>query len=173
MEGNAQANVLETRSGLSLQVRPVSSDDGNLLKAFFSKVTTDDLRFRFLSGINEVSDDQIAMMTNVDHKQTEDFLAFTDDNMLVATAMIAKDPTGKRAEVAIVVRGDYKQKGIGWTMLNHAADYARSTGVETLEAVESRQNEQAIGVERDFGFTVKPYDDDSTLVIVTKKLIEA
>lgn len=170
MEANAQSTSLETRSGLSLRVRPVGREDGDLLKSFFAKVTTDDLRFRFLSGINQVSDDQIARMTNVDHKQTEDFLAFTDDDTLVATAMIAKDQAGRRAEVAIVVRGDYKQKGVGWTMLNHAAEYARATGVETLEAVESRQNEPAIGVERDFGFSVKPYDDDSTLVIVTKEL---
>lgn len=170
MEANAQSISLQTRSGLTLHVRAVSPEDRDLLKAFFSKVTTDDLRFRFLSGVNEVSEDQIAMMINVDHKQTEDFLAFADDESLVATAMIAKDPTGKRAEVAIVVRGDCKQQGIGWTMLNHAADYAKASGVEVLEAVESRQNEPAIGVERDFGFSVKRYDDDSTLVIVTKEL---
>ncbi|MET1754527.1 GNAT family N-acetyltransferase [Novosphingobium sp. RD2P27] len=171
MAENEQSRTMETRSGLSLHVRPVSSDDGPLLRAFFAKVTTDDLRFRFLSCIHGVSDDQIAMMTDVDHKGTEDFLAFKDDGTLVATAMVAKDDSGKRAEVAIVVRADYKQKGIGWAMLNMAADYSRATGAERLESVESRQNTSALSVERDLGFSVKPYNDDPTLVIVTKELV--
>ncbi len=160
---------LVTLSGLSLSVRPVRADDGPLLKAFYARVTTDDLRFRFLSGVNQVSDDQIMLMTNVDHKQTEDFLAFAGDE-LAATAMVAKDPSGERAEVAISVRADFKQKGIGWTLLDHAAQYAKASGAKTLEAVESRQNQPAISVERDFGFSIKPYDGDSTLVIVTKQL---
>src|SRR3546814_17197136 len=67
-----------TRSGLSLSLRPVTRDDGPLLRDFFDKVTPEDLRFRFLTAMLRVSDDQIASMIAVDHKQTEDFLAFVD-----------------------------------------------------------------------------------------------
>ncbi|MFC3216055.1 GNAT family N-acetyltransferase [Novosphingobium panipatense] len=72
----------------------------------------------------KVSDDQIASMIDVDHKQTEDFLAFADNGTLVGSAMIAIEPSGERAEVAIAVRADYKHQGVGWTLLNLAADYA-------------------------------------------------
>lgn len=170
MTDAAQLEFATTNQGVRLGIRAVQNTDGDLLRSFFSQVTADDLRFRFLAGINEVSEDQIAMMVDVDHKQTEDFLAFLDDGTLAATAMIAKDAGGKRAEVAIVVRKDMKHKGIGWTMLNHAADYAKACGVETLEALESRQNQATIEVERDSGFDVKPYPGDSTLVLVSRKL---
>src|SRR3546814_6786278 len=93
-----------TRSGLSLSLRPVTRDDGPLLRDFFDKVTPEDLRFRFLTAMLRVSDDQIASMIDVDHKQTEDFLAFVDDGALVGSAMIAIEPAGERAEVAIAVR---------------------------------------------------------------------
>src|SRR3546814_20217342 len=96
-----------------------------------------------------VSDDQIASMIDVDHKQTEDFLAFVDDGALVGSAMIAIEPAGERAEVAIAVRADYKHQGVGWTLLNRAADYAKTRGCRTLAAVESRLNQKAIEVERD------------------------
>lgn len=159
-----------TRSGLNLSVRPVRRDDAPLLKDFFAGVTPEDLRFRFLTAMLKVSDEQIAMMVDVDHKQTEDFLAFIDDGTLVGTAMIAIDPSRERAEVAIAVRADYKGQGVGWTLLNHAAGYAKAQGIHTLEAVESRLNQKAIEVERDSGFTVKAYPGDATLVIVSKQL---
>src|SRR3546814_20525559 len=75
--------------------------------------------------------------------------------------MIAIEPAGERAEVASAVRADYKHQGVGWTLLNRAADYAKTRGCRTLEAVESRLNQKAIEVERDSGFTVKAYPDDA------------
>src|SRR3546814_15120978 len=83
--------------------------------------------------------------------------------------MIAIEPAGERAEVAIAVRADYKHQGVGWTLLNRAADYAKTRGCRTLEAVESRLNKKAIEAERDSGFTVKAYPDDANLVIVSKQ----
>lgn len=159
-----------TQSGLGLSIRPVRADDGPLLKDFFDRVAPEDLRFRFLTAMLHVSDDRIAMMVDVDHKQTEDFLAFIDDGTLVGSAMIAADPSRERAEVAIAVRADFKQRGVGWTLLHHAASYAQAQGIKTLEAVESRLNQEAIEVERDSGFTVKSYPDDATLVVVSKQL---
>src|SRR3546814_10007928 len=128
-----------TRSGLSLSLRPVTRDDGPLLRDFFDKVTPEDLRFRFLTAMLRVSDDQIAAMIDVDHKQTEDFLAFVDDGALVGSAMIAIEPAGERAEVALAVRAAYKHQGVGWTLLNRAADHAQTRGCRTLEAVENRR----------------------------------
>src|SRR3546814_7489349 len=89
-----------------------------------------------------VSDDQIASMIDVDHTQTEDFLAFVDDGALVGLAMIAIEPAGERAEVAIADRADYKHQGVGWALLNRGADYATTRGCRTLEAVAGRSSEE-------------------------------
>src|SRR3546814_9639245 len=91
-----------------------------------------------------VSDDQIASMIDVDHKQTEDFLAFVDDGALVGSAMIAIEPAGERAEVAIAVRADYKHQGVGWTLLNRAADYAKTRGCRTLRSEEHTSELQSL-----------------------------
>src|SRR3546814_20312120 len=110
--------VWVTRSALSLFFPPLTRDNVPLLIDFFYKVTPEDLLFRFLTAMLMVSDDQIAYMMDVDHKQTEDFLAFVDDGALVGSAMIAIEPAGERAEVAIAVRADYKHQGVGWTLVN-------------------------------------------------------
>ena len=164
---------LTTRSGLKLFVRPVTADDGLLVERFFASLSHDDLRFRFLSPVAHPSLSLLESLVLVDHVRTEDFLAFADVNgskVLVASAMLAADPSGKRAEVAIAVRPDYKQRGVGWTLLDFVALDAAQRGIETLESVECRDNRAAISLEREMGFTACIYPEDATLTLVSKSL---
>ena len=162
---------LVTRTGLVLHVRPVNSQDEAPLAEFFRGVTPEDLRFRFLGGIREVSHDRLVAMTQVDHTSTENFLAFADgEKAIVATAMVACDPSLTMAEVAISVRADYKHKGVAWELLRHVARFAAAKGVEVLESIESRENHEAIELEREQGFVATAYEDDPTLVLIRKEL---
>ncbi len=162
---------LATRTGLVLQVRPASPRDEAALAEFFSHVTPEDLHFRFLGGIREVSHDRLVAMTQVDHKSTENFLAFVDgEKAIVASAMVACDASMTKAEVAISVRADYKHKGVAWELLRHVARFAEAMGVKVLESIESRENHAAIELEREQGFVATAYDDDPTLILIRKDL---
>lgn len=162
---------LTTRSGLRLKVRPAAPEDEEQLEAFFGLVAPEDLRFRFLSAVQKPGHDLVAPLVQVDHTTTENFLAFGEDGeTLLATAMIAADPSLERAEVAIAIRADFKRRGIGWTLLDHVAAYAAARGIGTLESIESRDNREAIGLEREMGFTALPYPGDSTLILLQKQL---
>lgn len=162
---------LATRTGLVLHVRPVNSKDEALLSEFFRHVAPEDLRFRFLSGIREVGHDRLMAMTQVDHKSTENFLAFVDgEKTVVASAMVAADASMTRAEVAISVRADYKHKGVAWELLRHVARFAAAMGVGVLESIESRENHEAIELEREQGFVAVTYEDDPTLMLIRKEL---
>ncbi len=164
---------LATRSGVVIHVRPVRPEDETLLSEFFALVSPEDLRLRFLGGVREVSKERLVAMTRVDHQTTENFIAFDADKAIVATAMVACDPSMTKAEVAISVRSEDKHKGIAWEMLRHVARYAQARGVTTLESIESRENHAAIELEREQGFVVVPYPDDSTLVLIRKDLRSA
>ncbi|NIH75535.1 threonine dehydrogenase-like Zn-dependent dehydrogenase/GNAT superfamily N-acetyltransferase [Ochrobactrum sp. P20RRXII] len=163
--------MLGTRSGLIFHVRRVNVTDEQALKQFFSKVSAEDLSFRFLSGAKEISHQRMLSMIDIDHKQKENFLAvLPDNNNVIATAMLACDPLFERGEVAISVRADFKGKGVAWELLRHIARYAEAQGVKLLEAIESRENHEAIELEREQGFSVEPYPDDATLLLVSKRL---
>ena len=165
------AATLTTRSGLRLNVRPASPDDEQELMCFFAKTTPDDLRFRFLSSLKTVGPALAHQLLDVDHRRTENLLAFdAADGRLAATAMIAADERLDEAEVAVIVRSDLKGKGVGWTMLSHACDYARARGLGELHSVELSQNRAAISLEEQLGFTVRQHPDDASLTIVTKSL---
>jgi GNAT superfamily N-acetyltransferase len=161
---------LTTRAGLLLHVRPVRPDDEAPLAHFFAHVTPKDLRFRFLGGVREVSHERLVAMTHVDHRLTENFLALADGKIIVATAMLACDASMDKAEVAISVRADYKHKGVAWELLRHVARYAQAKGIKALESIESRENLEAIELEREQGFVAESYPDDPALMLIRKQL---
>jgi GNAT superfamily N-acetyltransferase len=165
----APYQLLTTWSGFNFKVRPAEPADEAALAELFTRVTREDRRFRFLSGIDKVGHDFLQRLTQVDHERTEDYLAF-DGDILIATAMLAADPDMERAEVAISVHADYKNRGVGWTLLDHVAHAAAAKGIELLESIESRDNVGAITLEREMGFTATAYPGDATLVLVQKKL---
>ena len=165
------SRYLTTRTGFRFHVRPAQAVDDGTLADFFTHVTRTDLRFRFLTGLNVVGPDRITALTQIDHRQTENFLAFTENgSMMIATGMLACDPALERGEVAIAIREDYKHRGVSWELLAHIARYAEAKGVRTLESVELRENHAAIELEREMGFTAEPYPGDATLVLVRRQL---
>jgi len=89
---------------------------------------------------------------------------------MVAAGMLACDADLQRGEVAIAIRADYKDQGIGWALLARIARYAATIGLRTLEAIESRDNHAAIEVECDQGFIASEYPGDSTLMLVSRTL---
>jgi GNAT superfamily N-acetyltransferase len=165
--------VLTTRTGLRLYVRPVERDDRDRLEAFLDGLAHEDLRFRFLTPLARPSRSLLDALVAVDHVRTEDYLAFAEADgkkALVASAMLAADPNMERAEVAIAVRPDHKQCGVGWTLLDFVARNARARGIKRLESIECRDNRAAIGLEQEMGFTAGPYPGDPGLTLVCKEL---
>lgn len=159
-----------TRTGLVLNVRPVRVGDEPALAQFFEKVTAEDRRFRFLSVVR-VGQEHIAAMTAIDHEQTESFVAFDlSGETILGMAMLACDPQLETGEVAISVRGDHKNRGIGWELLRHVEAHAKAKGVKQLMSIENRANKSAIQIERERGFDASSYDGDMTLVVLQKEL---
>ncbi len=160
---------LVTRSGLALHVRPVVPDDEALLDELFRHMSADDLRFRFLTGLREVGRDRLVPMTQVDYSRTINFLAFAGET-LVASAMLAADPDGVRAELAIAVREGYKAKGVSWTLVEHVMRYARAEGIQFVESTESNENQAALALEREAGFEMIPVAGSPTEMLVRRRV---
>ena len=161
---------LATRCGFTVTLRPVTPDDAPALAAFFARVAPQDLRFRFLSAQTEVRPDQIAAMVAVDHRTSEHILAFEQaTGTLVASALLVGDDAGT-AEVAIAIAADYRDRGLGWTLLDYMAGLAKAMGFARLRSIEAHANHAAIEVERALGFTASTYEGDATMVLVEKQL---
>ena len=161
---------LVTRTGVRLEVRAARAEDERALAAFFAKVTPEDMRFRFLSTKGAPGHDQLLALLEKPSGDGESLIAWGEDGTVAATAVLAGDPAGERAEAAILLRGDLKGQGIGWTLLERLVSEARARGYAVLESLEDRANHAALQVENDMGFDLAPVEDDPTLVWVSKRL---
>ncbi|MEO6012360.1 MAG: GNAT family N-acetyltransferase [Devosia sp.] len=162
---------LVSRSGLKFHVRPVLPADEPALSRFFNSVTPEDLRFRFLTTVKQVGHERLRAMIDVDHRRTETFIASLDANgPVIAVGMLACDEAMDIGEVAITLSPAFKSKGFGWELLRHIARFGEANGVKTLQSLESRSNQSAIQLERDFGFTAHSYPGDASLVMVQKQI---
>ena len=168
---NDKTVELVTRSGLRLCVRQAGSTDGPILTHLFHHVSHEDLRFRFLSGLNEIGPEQLRALTPIDDGNAVSFLAFdAESGVAVASAMLVSDAAGERGEVAISVDADYRHRGVGWTLLSFVADQAEARGLSIIESIESRANRGAMEVERTLGFKASDYDGDATLALLELEL---
>jgi acetyltransferase len=147
---------LTTRDGVAMHVRPILPDDEEALADLFRHVTTEDLRFRFMTGLRVVGRDRLVAMTQIDYWRTMHFLAFAVDGTAIASAVLACDPDRERAELAVSVRSDYKGRGVSWTLVEHVVRYAEAEGIGAIESVESSENRAALGLEREAGFVPVP-----------------
>jgi acetyltransferase len=164
---------LVTRAGLSLNVRPASTEDKAQVRDFLNSVSEADLRFRFLASVRP-SEALADALTRVDHEDVENLLAFdARDGRLAGTAMIAAESSPDTAEVAIVIRSDLKNKGVGWSLLSHACDYAKARGYSRVECIEWSENRTALALEQEQGFTSRAYPGDGILTLLSKELAGA
>lgn len=165
---------ITTRAGLAFEVRPALPEDEAALSIFFAGITPEDMRFRFLTALKTVDHDRLVSMTHVDHRQTENFLAFIKGRPeIIATAMLACTSDMAKGEVAIATLPAFKGKGVSWELLAHVARFAEAKGVRTLESIESRGHHAAIDLEREMGFTATSYPGDASLMLVQKTLTPA
>lgn len=161
---------LTTRGGVTMHVRPILPDDEDALADLFRHVTTEDLRFRFMTGLREVGRDRLVAMTQIDYWRTMHFLAFAPDGTAIASAVLACDPDRERAELAVSVRSDFKGKGVSWTLVEHVVRYAEAEGIGAIESIESFENRAALGLEREAGFVTVPGSAVGSEVVLRREL---
>ena len=166
----AWAATTVTQDGIILNLRPASAEDEPKLADFLQQLNPQDLRFRFLSAMKGASPGLAHALVDIDHTQTENLLAFDNQNELVATTLIAAPRGADAAEVAVAVLSDLTGHGVGWSMLDQACNYARSRGFKTLQSIQMSDDRAAIALEKEMGFRAQPNPDDMSLTTLSKDL---
>jgi acetyltransferase len=162
---------LTTRSRAQLRLRPAGLGDGHLLADFFSGLSLEDLRFRFLGTRRLPTAQDAEAMLDVDQGRNAHILAFDiATGVLVASLMLVANPRIGTAEVAVAVASEWKGHGVGWTLLRHAGDLASGRGLKKLRSVESLARHDALEFESVPGFRARPLDDDTRLILVEADL---
>ncbi len=159
--------------GARALVRPVRPEDDALFRAFFARVTDEDLRLRFFQSVKHFSHEFIARLTQLDYARSIALVAIEprSGEMLGAVRLHA-DADYERGEYGILIRSDLKGHGIGWQLMRIMIEYAHWLGLKTVEGQVLRENRTMLAMCESLGFQLHPDPEDASLMNVSLPVTE-
>lgn len=139
--------------GEQLLVRPVRAEDAAGYAAAATHCSIEDIRFRLLNGIRNVSQALIARFTEIDYERTMAFVAEGVKGDILAVTRLVQDSCRRSAEYAIIVRTDLQRQGLGTLMQNLLLDYAAELGLKEIWGLVDCENRKALNLFAKLGFT--------------------
>lgn len=122
--------------GRSVTIRPIRPEDEPNHHIFVSKLTPEDIRFRFFGLVSELPHSQMARLTQIDYDREMAFIATSinadHEEETLGVVRVFTDPDNEKAEFSIVVRSDLKGTGLGHELLRKMIAYCRSRGTQTM-----------------------------------------
>lgn len=160
--------------GAKVQIRPMTIADLDRERSFVASLSPETKHFRFLAGVNQLSEQELAHLCDVDQDQDMAFVATVDDGNEVTQVGVSRyaseHPSSKDCEIAVTVADTWQRKGIGTSLLRHLIDYAKSRGVQSLYSIELADNPRMRRLADKFGFTSAPDPEDARQIIYTLDL---
>ena len=142
------------RDGLTVNVRPVRSEDATAVRAFFERLSPESIALRFFSGFPDL-DRAVRWATEVDQHRYGLVATSSADGRVVAHASWEREPDRpERAEVAFAIADAMQHNGLGTILLGQLIEAADQAGVAVLSAEVLPQNHRMLHVFRDSGFPV-------------------
>lgn len=127
---------LQLDTHTSVLVRPIEPTDRDALAAAFATLSADSRMQRFLGPKRELSERELAYLTEIDHVTHEALIAIDDGGAIVGVARYAAWPADSRqsAELAFVVVDAWQRRGVGSVLAAQVIARARAGGFERLTA---------------------------------------
>ena len=155
-----EADVL-LKDGSTAHIRPIRSEDKDLLVEFYSQVSDQSKYYRFFSPMPTLSERDVARFTEVDHVERVAFVVLLKSRM-IAVGRYDVVEAGE-AEVAFLVQDEHQGRGIAQILLEHLAQAARERGLDRFVAEVLPDNQPMIQTFRDAGYRVVSQYDDGVL----------
>jgi len=148
-----------TNSGLKIHLRPVRISDEPLLKDFFYSLSEGTMHKRFMqaqrSMPHKVLQDSFVV---IDYSKEMVILSTVQHNQIEVITGLAQFTTNEgshTAEVAIVIKDDYQNKGIGTELLIHLTYIAKKQGLLGFSADVLKDNRAMIHLFEKVGFNIE------------------
>ncbi|HBV96035.1 MAG: hypothetical protein JL50_05340 [Peptococcaceae bacterium BICA1-7] len=132
-----------TKAGLEILLKPATVSDQLLVKNFFLTLSAESLRRRFLSLRKNMLDHFLDnFFVNDSNMELKILVMGNQDNPaeVLAVGQYHTYPGDSLAEIALVVRDDYQNKGIGRELLSYLVKAAKNNGLEGFEAIVQMDN---------------------------------
>ncbi|CAD7781955.1 MAG: hypothetical protein KIIPBIDF_01556 [Candidatus Methanoperedenaceae archaeon GB50] len=147
-----------TKTGLEIFLRPVKLTDEPLLKEFFYSLSDKSLYYRFMSQRKDMPHERLQEFVVIDYTKEMVILAVIKQKgkeKILGVGQYTIDPTTHTAEVALVVRDDYQNRGIGREILSYLTYLAKKQGLLGFTAEVLPENTPMLRLFEKMGFEIE------------------
>lgn len=145
--------------GRSLVLRPIRPEDAAGHREFLSRISPEDLRTRFFSGVRELPESELAHFTHIDYDREMAFIAVAaagpEAGEILGVARACADADNRAAEFAVLVRSDLKGQGLGTLLMRKLIRYCRERGTRELCGSVLTENAAMLHLARSLGFRMR------------------
>jgi acetyltransferase len=157
-----------------MTIRPIRPEDAAAHTAFFSRISPQDVRYRFFSAIRELSPEQTVRLTQVDYDREMAFIAVNETTGdTVGVARLACEPDKRSGEFAVIVQADMKGRGLASHLIQRLIAWARTRGLTEVVGQILADNQPMLAFIRHMGFTVRRMADDPSVMEARLQLSSA
>ncbi|MSP47869.1 MAG: GNAT family N-acetyltransferase [Alphaproteobacteria bacterium] len=154
-------------AGQKIRIRPIRPEDEPALHAFFSKLSPEDVRMRFLQPLKRLPGVLAQRLTQIDYDREMALTAFdAAGEGLLGVCRLSADPDNARAEFAVIVRTDRQGIGLGHVLMTRILAYAWGRGIGRVFGDVLAENARMLELCRTLGAEVRSHPEDSTLLRV-------
>jgi acyl-CoA hydrolase/RimJ/RimL family protein N-acetyltransferase len=147
-----------TSEGFSLLLRPVKISDEPLLKDFFNFLSDQSLYRRFISVRKDTPHERLQEFVVIDYTKEMVILATIKDaevEKVVGVGQYGINETNHTAEVALVVRDEDQNKGVGLELLSYLTYLAKREGLLGFAAEVLVENKPMLHLFEKMGFDIQ------------------
>ncbi len=141
------------QGGFSFLLRPILPEDASRLIELAAATAPADLRLRFHGAVRALAPDVASRLAQIDYDREMVFVAQTSEQTLAGVTRLVFDPDFGSAEIALIVRTDMQENGLGHRLLEAILEYARTRGASTVWGDILRENSRAMDLASHLGAT--------------------
>jgi GNAT superfamily N-acetyltransferase len=152
-----------TRSGLNIHLRPVKIGDEPLMKDFFYALSNESMYRRFMSARMDMPHERLQEFGIIDYANSMMILAIVAGDSKETIAAIGQYEINKEmltAEVALVVKDEYQNMGVGHDLLSYLTRLARRRGLLGFTAEVLVENKPMLNLFRNMGFDAEKRSEE-------------
>jgi GNAT superfamily N-acetyltransferase len=164
----AESEPIVLRDGKRLLVDPLSPEDRDELREGIKHLSPTSRYRRFFTPATDVSNQQLAYLTTLDHDQHEALAAVDPDTgrgVAVARYVLVGD-TPPTAEVALAVFDEWQGKGLGRALLHRLAGLAHRRGIVRFTGMMLADNAAMISLMRSLGPVASTHRESGTVELI-------
>ena len=159
--------------GTDIKIRPIRPEDASIEQGFVRELSTESKHFRFMQGLNELTQQMLVRFTQLDYNRELALIAVqehAEGETEIGVARYVVNADGESCEFALVVADSWHKKGIGTRLMTALIDAARQRGLKSMDGEILYDNIPMRSLVEKLGFSLQVNHDDMTVLSASKQL---